>query len=89
MGSSTFLPLQYFMRKLARSPAEMFPFHCSFWSYELSKRAWVREDDGHNEQAFKIMLCGGLAGVVTWASIFPLGTPSISALLCVTFADTR
>jgi len=51
--------------------------HCSFWSYELSKRTWVHEDDTSNEQAVKIMLCGGLAGVVTWASIFPLGTHAI------------
>nr|POE93344.1 mitochondrial basic amino acids transporter [Quercus suber] len=43
-----------------------------FWSYELSKRAVSSENDGANEQALKVLLCGGLAGVVTWASIFPL-----------------
>ncbi|MCJ1334998.1 hypothetical protein MMC09_000264, partial [Bachmanniomyces sp. S44760] len=25
-----------------------------------------------NQAALKVLLCGGLAGVVTWASIFPL-----------------
>jgi solute carrier family 25 carnitine/acylcarnitine transporter 20/29 len=37
-----------------------------FWSYELSRR-WM----GGNETA-DVLLCGGLAGIVTWASIFPL-----------------
>ncbi|KAK3674532.1 hypothetical protein LTR78_005618 [Recurvomyces mirabilis] len=44
-----------------------------FLSYDLSKRAISNEDDSHNQQALKVLLCGGLAGVVTWASIFPLG----------------
>ncbi|CZT14360.1 related to ornithine transporter 2 [Ramularia collo-cygni] len=43
-----------------------------FWSYELSKRSVTHEDDSRNQQALKVLLCGGLAGVVTWASIFPL-----------------
>ncbi|KAK1026733.1 hypothetical protein LTR33_017575 [Friedmanniomyces endolithicus] len=30
------------------------------------------EDDSQNQQAINVLLCGGLAGVVTWASIFPL-----------------
>ncbi|GKT39874.1 mitochondrial basic amino acids transporter [Colletotrichum spaethianum] len=48
-----------------------------FWSYELSTR-WmgvggdgVKETD-MREEAAKVLLCGGLAGIVTWASIFPL-----------------
>ena len=45
----------------------------SFWSYELSKRAIAREDDSDQQRALQILLCGGFAGVVTWASIFPLG----------------
>lgn len=45
----------------------------SFWSYELSKRALSSADDSPNQQALKVLFCGGLAGVVTWASIFPLG----------------
>ena len=40
-----------------------------FWSYELSRR-WMGRYGG-NETA-DVLLCGGLAGVVTWASIFPL-----------------
>jgi solute carrier family 25 carnitine/acylcarnitine transporter 20/29 len=54
-----------------------------FWSYELSTRYTIsrmRESgaqplsDGKvsMEEAAKVLLCGGLAGVVTWASIFPL-----------------
>lgn len=49
-----------------------------FWSYELSTRILeqrFREDGkagGMGQEAAKVLLCGGLAGVVTWASIFPL-----------------
>ncbi|KAI1371929.1 solute carrier family 25 member 45 [Hypoxylon crocopeplum] len=46
-----------------------------FWSYELSSR-WMesRRQNGSDfsQDAAKVLLCGGLAGVVTWASIFPL-----------------
>ncbi|OLN87641.1 Mitochondrial basic amino acids transporter [Colletotrichum chlorophyti] len=49
-----------------------------FWSYELSTR-WmgVGAGDGVKEtnlrqEAAKVLFCGGLAGIVTWASIFPL-----------------
>lgn len=30
------------------------------------------EDETERQAALKVLLCGGLAGVVTWASIFPL-----------------
>ncbi|KAF1985868.1 mitochondrial carrier protein-like protein [Aulographum hederae CBS 113979] len=43
-----------------------------FWSYELSKQALTKPDDTDRQAALKVLLCGGLAGVVTWASIFPL-----------------
>ena len=50
-----------------------------FWSYELSTRALeARMSDGKGEvgswglETAKVLLCGGLAGVVTWASVFPL-----------------
>lgn len=58
-----------------------------FWSYELSTRwmeGWLRNTgDGDaavlaggggvtGAEAAKVLLCGGIAGVVTWASIFPL-----------------
>ncbi|KPM38543.1 hypothetical protein AK830_g8030 [Neonectria ditissima] len=46
-----------------------------FWSYELSSR-WLAADPGKEtslrDEAAKVLLCGGLAGVITWASIFPL-----------------
>lgn len=45
----------------------------SFWSYELSKRWMTSTEESTTQAAAKILLCGGLAGVVTWASIFPLG----------------
>lgn len=52
-----------------------------FWSYELSTRVLERQFRGNGkegggmgmgQEAAKVLLCGGLAGVVTWASIFPL-----------------
>ncbi|KAI9052459.1 hypothetical protein LZ554_003803 [Drepanopeziza brunnea f. sp. 'monogermtubi'] len=49
-----------------------------FWSYELTTRFMVQkmkergEASTGVEEAAKVLLCGGLAGVVTWASIFPL-----------------
>lgn len=46
-----------------------------FWSYELSTRVMMssmRERGSDSQEAAKVLLCGGLAGVVTWASIFPL-----------------
>ena len=45
-----------------------------FWSYELSKCALHVGADGDSKstEQMKILLAGGVAGVVTWASIFPL-----------------
>jgi len=46
-----------------------------FWSYELSTKLMmskIKERDSKSEEAAKVLLCGGLAGIVTWASIFPL-----------------
>jgi solute carrier family 25 carnitine/acylcarnitine transporter 20/29 len=46
-----------------------------FWSYELSSRFLeerIRERVSGGQEAAKVLLCGGLAGVVTWASVFPL-----------------
>ncbi|KAF5965279.1 ornithine transporter [Fusarium bulbicola] len=46
-----------------------------FWSYELTTR-WLAAEQGEEtslqHEAAKVLLCGGLAGVATWASIFPL-----------------
>jgi solute carrier family 25 carnitine/acylcarnitine transporter 20/29 len=46
-----------------------------FWSYELGKRilaAQLGEDNSPRVEAAQALLCGGIAGVVTWASVFPL-----------------
>jgi len=43
-----------------------------FLSYEWAKQAWSSPNDSDRETAMKVLMCGGLAGVVTWASIFPL-----------------
>jgi len=48
-----------------------------FWSYELSSRFMVSQfnERGMNyssQETLKVLLCGGLAGVITWASVFPL-----------------
>jgi solute carrier family 25 carnitine/acylcarnitine transporter 20/29 len=46
-----------------------------FWSYELSTRFMMdrfKEKGSSGQEAAKVLLCGGLAGVVTWASVFPL-----------------
>jgi hypothetical protein len=46
---------------------------CSFWSYELCKQYVASDNNAEASAAAKTLLCGGIAGVVTWASIFPLG----------------
>ena len=43
----------------------------SFWAYELGKRC-LGYQDGKSNANIKILLAGGLAGVVTWTSVFPL-----------------
>jgi hypothetical protein len=54
-------------------------FHHSFWSYEISKRyvqsftAASSQEPTQTQEAMSVLLCGGLAGVATWVSIFPLG----------------
>lgn len=44
-----------------------------FWSYELSKRAIITPGKTEKPEWMSVLLCGGIAGVVTWASVFPLG----------------
>ncbi|KAI2795180.1 hypothetical protein POX_a01785 [Penicillium oxalicum] len=43
-----------------------------FWSYELCKRWMTFENETPHQTAMKILLCGGIAGIVTWGSVFPL-----------------
>ena len=45
-----------------------------FWSYELSKRLLLsrQADPFANATTVDVLISGGIAGVVTWASIYPL-----------------
>lgn len=51
-----------------------------FWAYELGSRWWSTGGSGsssdgmggNTSEAARVLLCGGVAGIVTWASIFPL-----------------
>ncbi|ATY64792.1 solute carrier family 25 [Cordyceps militaris] len=48
-----------------------------FWSYEFAIRNWTMPDGQKKRPSIKddaprVMLCGGLAGIVTWTSVFPL-----------------
>ncbi|TWU78073.1 hypothetical protein ED733_006971 [Metarhizium rileyi] len=47
-----------------------------FWSYELANIYWPpgiqNETPSLRQEGPKILLCGGVAGIVTWASVFPL-----------------
>lgn len=46
-----------------------------FWSYELATNMWPSLEGGNStlkSEAPKVLICGGLAGVATWASVFPL-----------------
>ncbi|KAL5392724.1 hypothetical protein DPSP01_000425 [Paraphaeosphaeria sporulosa] len=51
---------------------DAFGYGWYFWTYEWSKQAVSSPTDTDRDTAIKVLLCGGLAGVVTWASIFPL-----------------
>jgi hypothetical protein len=44
----------------------------SFWSYELCKRVMTMKEESSQPTGTRILLCGGIAGIVTWASVFPL-----------------
>lgn len=44
----------------------------SFWTYEYCKRLIAFGDGSAHQTALKVLLCGGIAGVATWASVFPL-----------------
>ncbi|KAG5930549.1 hypothetical protein E4U42_006637 [Claviceps africana] len=50
-----------------------------FWSYELAHKYWPwrtekQAHDALRHDVVKVLLCGGFAGVVSWASVFPLDT---------------
>jgi len=46
-----------------------------FWSYQLATQ-WLAAGPGQQvspqQEAVKVLVCGGVSGIVTWASIFPL-----------------
>ncbi|KAF1973331.1 mitochondrial carrier [Bimuria novae-zelandiae CBS 107.79] len=54
------------------SVRDAFGYGWYFWTYEWTKQAMSEPTDTDRQAAVKVLLCGGLAGVVTWASIFPL-----------------
>ncbi|KAF7594350.1 hypothetical protein BBP40_009585 [Aspergillus hancockii] len=43
-----------------------------FWTYEYCKRLMSSDDNDAQKTALKVLLCGGVAGVATWASVYPL-----------------
>lgn len=47
-----------------------------FWSYEVALQNWpLSKSIGENtlsEEATRILMCGGIAGIATWGSVFPL-----------------
>lgn len=53
---------------------DSFGYAWYFWSYELSKRLLLsrQADPFMAPTASDVLVAGGLAGVITWASIFPL-----------------
>lgn len=44
----------------------------SFWSYELSKRLLMPDVKTGTQEAARVLLCGGIAGVISWTPIYPL-----------------
>ena len=55
----------------------------SFWSYELSKRVIQGSEKAEKPEWMSVLLCGGIAGVVTWASVFPLGSAFEDPITCL------
>lgn len=46
-----------------------------FWSYQLTTQAWqtaTNQTETKKKDTLGILICGGLAGIATWVSIFPL-----------------
>lgn len=54
---------------------DSFGYGVYFWAYEFSTRLLAQQvstDHGPKVEAMKVLLCGGISGVVSWTSIFPL-----------------
>ncbi|RKF78164.1 Mitochondrial basic amino acids transporter [Golovinomyces cichoracearum] len=45
-----------------------------FWTYGLTTHLFSKVSNGDSpcEQTYKMIMCGGIAGIATWASVFPL-----------------
>jgi solute carrier family 25 carnitine/acylcarnitine transporter 20/29 len=44
-----------------------------FWGYEGSKFILFHENDSDRIRMYKMLSAGGIAGCITWASVYPLG----------------
>ena len=60
----------------------------SFWSYEYGKRLMASEEEDSRRAAIRVLLCGGIAGIITWASVFPLDVIK-TRLQAQTITDSR
>lgn len=47
-----------------------------FWGYEGAKHVLLNETDTDRVRLAKMLGAGGIAGCITWASVYPLGTPT-------------
>jgi solute carrier family 25 (mitochondrial carnitine/acylcarnitine transporter), member 20/29 len=48
-----------------------------FWGYEGAKYVLLREEDSEGMRMGKMLTAGGIAGCITWASVYPLGIVSL------------
>jgi solute carrier family 25 (mitochondrial carnitine/acylcarnitine transporter), member 20/29 len=46
-----------------------------FWGYEGSKLLLLRPNDSETVRTGKMLAAGGIAGCITWASVYALGKP--------------
>jgi solute carrier family 25 (mitochondrial carnitine/acylcarnitine transporter), member 20/29 len=49
-----------------------------FWGYESVKLILLDEADSEGMRMGKMLTAGGIAGCITWASVYPLGTTHLS-----------
>lgn len=45
-----------------------------FWGYESAKLILLNAEDTERTRMGKMLTAGGIAGCITWASVYPLGT---------------
>jgi solute carrier family 25 (mitochondrial carnitine/acylcarnitine transporter), member 20/29 len=51
-----------------------------FWGYEGAKMVLLSETDSERVRMGKMLTAGGIAGCLTWASVYPLGLAPSSEL---------